>query len=373
MQILNDVHMDIFTLRNEMFTDLTGGMDFLLHKGFIDDDVVSSARCFRDTVYFYSNVGEWYSDIPECEILNCNINRFGGEEHTCTLDVGEECMQNIMLKLKGAAKMVFEGKMLKNSTSSCSTFEQFWKGCNVPKQISLTSFAFTKRGHRKQYINIYNSDQEITGSVDIATGSIVKCPVRWSISESGPKDRVEYGFRAHFGPGIRIIRMAGKPPPIKRPWDWDSVDFNTLALPMYKYLVVKTPALEIIKTTSEYVQVKLTKKPIFAKAMENFHSLANVLQWDGIIYFKTSKNARVGDFVLASVVPTRNTNNIQWNAQKFLRMKRAKAVVSREEGQAEVVGQMAGQKRDAGNMDNSPVLRTKRLCILNDIDVHTKV
>jgi hypothetical protein len=362
--------MDILSLKNVVFGDLKGAMGFIKSNGFRRDDDISFAKRYGDTIYFYSENGEWITTPPVCKLYKANINVFKNEQHSCTLDTGTVWLEEIKKQLKKAAKMVFEQKLLRRNTAYNESFEHFWETCSVPKKISLVSYAFTKRGHRKQFVNMYNDGNEITGSVSITDGSLVKCPIRWTMTESGLDDRPEYGFRANFGPGIEILKLAGNPIPIKRPWDWSTVNFETLNVSMHDHLIVKSPPLEILKTWPCRLKLDIAKKSGFFKAMNDFHRNAGAEEWDGVVQLRTSKTGRVGDFALMNLVATRNTNNIHWHSSKFLSVppNRKKDSAAAKAAKSTT----PAPKRDADNMDTSLVSKTKRQCISSGIGVHKK-
>ena len=373
--------MNIFALKDALFCDLPDPMGFRKHKGFYNDEEITSARAFGDTVYFYSSSGEWCTTTPECTVVAASLNDFKGEEHYCRLHVTNEWSKATKISLQKAARLAFDQGLLKRAILQYPTFETFWEHCTVPKDIvCLSTFAWTKRGRKKQFINMYNGKQEITGTVALTKGSVVKVPIRWTLSESGEEGRVEFGFRAQFSAGLTLVKLGGNPPTIKRPWSWSAVDFITLSVPLYDSFVIRTPCMEITDSDGSYIRVNLDDKMLFKEAMASFHNQAEVEEWDGVIYLKKLKHAPVGHLASASIVAVRNNTHIEWHAEKLL-------VVPRKQVAGPVAGPVAGtvagtvavevagevgRKRDADSMDSSSFGETKRLCTSNDSNVHMK-
>lgn len=355
--------MNIFALKDVLFCDLKDPMGFLKHRGFNSNKELTSARAFGDTVYFYTTDGEWTTTTPECTVSAASVNDFKGEEHFCRLKVSNDWMLSMRTDLKNAARIAFDQQLLRRAVVQYPTFEAFWDNCSVPAgALQMSTFAYTKRGHKKQFINMYNEEKEITGSTPLIKGSTVKVPIRWTLSESGEDGRIEFGFRAQFCAGIELVKLGGNPPTLKRPWDWSTVDFATLSVPMYDSFSIRTPAMEIVENLGHSIRVDLSKKPNFKEAMCDFHQKSGSDEWDGTMYFKKSKSAPVGHFASASLVAVRNRTRIEWHIEKLLIVPLNQNRLKKQEILA-VTEDVQGQKRDADNMGNFPAVKTKRLCI----------
>ena len=363
--------MNIFALKDVLFCDLKDPMGFLRHRGFHSGEEINSARAFGDTVYFYTNDGEWSTITEPCVVSAASVNDFKGEEHFCSLKVSNEWLLATTSVLRNAARIAFDQQLLRRAVVQYSTFEEFWDNCSVPtRTIRLSTFAYTKRGHKKQFINMYNKEKEITGLIPLIKGSVVKVPIRWTLSESGEDGRIEYGFRAQFCAGIEIVKLGGPPPTLKRPWDWSTVDFTTLSVPMYDSFSIRTPAMEIVENLGHSIRVNVSKKPIFKEAMREFHQKLGSNEWDGTMYFKKSKSAPVGHFASTTVVAVRNRSHIEWHIEKLFavapnrnRLNNQAVEAAEAVEEAVEVEAVVGQKRGVDSMGNFPVVETKRLCI----------
>jgi hypothetical protein len=366
--------MNIHSLKDSIFTDLKTPLSFLDHRGFVDGLVVDSARAYGNTVYFFADGQDWHTLSEEIKLTGSDVNTFTGDRHTCRIETSDTWSSNIQEKLCACAKLVYDRGLLPIATDQYSTFESFWNDCTKQtKRLLLSDFAYTKRGHKKQFINMYNSMEEITGQMTLAKDSIVQMPIRWTLVANQDVEMTTFGFRPSFCGGIRVIKMAGPLPVIRRNWDWSSVDFKSLTIPMHESFIVSTPAVEVIDTFGTTFKVAFSNKPEFAAAMHRFHAKAGSPPWDGTIHLRTSKPVSVGGFVLAKIVCDRNKGHINWHTEKFFLVNRP-IQKSQSEGvdhEATVV-KTGGMKRDADNMDNSPGVKTKRQCTPSDIHDHMK-
>lgn len=363
--------MDIFALRDVIFTDLKCPLAQLQHRGFAEGLVPDDVRVFGNTAYFYADGQDWSAITPECMAKTSNVNAFRGEEHTLSLEVSKkEWTDNVTEQLKNCARMVYDRALLPLANRDHSTFDSFWAACskNV-ENIRLLDYAYTKRGHKKQFINMYNPAGEITGLFDLVPGSMVRASVRWTFNVSTDADQVSFGFRAGFSGGIRVIKMAGAPPNIRKPWLWKHFNFQDFSLPMYESFIVKCPALTVVEHFGPSIKLDLSNKPEFKNAMDIFHEKAGADQWDGTIHLNTSKTVVVGQSVLASVSGVRNKDHIDWHTVKLFPLRRQKTLKILKKNE-EKEATMAGTKRDADNTGNFVGAKTKRQCIPGDIRDH---
>jgi len=353
--------MNILDLKTRIFNDLSQPVGFLSNKGFFVDGPITSASVHGGCVYFRSDGADWVTTTGQCRVVRSTVNTFESDEQFLSLKVSPDWVRTTVEKLKLAAKMAFDQQLLAIPETE---FEMFWQQCRKPSEtINIVDYAYTRRGHHRQFINMFNGESEITGTVGLPRDSTVNLPIRWSLWKSDEGGHVEFGFRPQLTAGIQVVRMGGPPPQIKKPWDWSTVNFNTLSVPMYDSFIVKTPALQITEVFHDSCRFDLTKKPEFAQTMALFHNNANADAWDGIIYLKMSKRVCVGAFVIASVFAHRNNTNIQWHCPKFL-------LVHPNRRKSEKVVKTVGKRKDADNMDNFPVSKTKRLCISDGTDDH---
>jgi len=361
--------MDIYALKDVLFTDLEHPLEYLDDGGFVNGLVPDSANVYGNTVYFFSNGMDWHSLSEEITVDHAEVNTFRGDEHVCTLECSDAWSASVLASLRICAKLVYDQQLLPVASDSYSTFESFWHDCaKETKNISLRDHAYTRRGHQKQFINMYNSSEEITGKVTLLKDSVIQIPVRWTLVATADVEMVTFGFRPSFCSGIRVIKMGGTAPVIKRGWSWSEVDFKSLTVPMYDSFIVKTPALEVIDQFGTTFKVDLSKKPEFQDAIRAFHVQACVSEWDGVVHLSTSKSVCVGDFVIAKLFCVRNKDRIDWHTEHFFALPpRLQTAALPLQTAAQV-----GMKRDVDSMDSSPAAKTKRQCTLNEIRDHMK-
>jgi len=366
--------MNIFQLRNVIFNDLKTPLGYLTHRGFVAGQTPDSVRVYGNTAYFYVNGQDWSTLTPPSTVGVSNVNTFKGEEHTCSVTTDQEWIVQVTQQLKTGAKMVYDQGVLPLATKNHSCFESFWEACSKRTNvIRLLEYAFTKRGHKKQYINMYNDAGEITGHFDLVSGSTVRASVRWTLNVSTDADRVHVGFRPSFGGGIHVLEMAGAPPNIRNPWIFKHFNFDTFKPVMYDSFVVKCPAMMVLEQFGTSFKVDLSKRSEFKQAMDIFHEKAGSPPWDGTIHLNTSKPVVAGVAVLATVYAIRNKDHINWHTEKFFLLRRNHQTKNEETAAktvAKTVAKMVGTKRDADSMDNSFVSKTKRQYTQCDIRAH---
>jgi len=363
--------MDLHALKDVIFTDLENPLGYLDDGGFVNDLVPDSANVYGNTVYFFSDGMDWHTLSEEITVGRVSVNTFRGDEHTCTMESSDTWSEKVLASLCVCAKLVYDQRLLPIASDSYSTFESFWNDCaKETKKISLRDYAYTRRGHQKQFINMYNSSEEITGKVTLLKDSVIQMPIRWTLVATADVEMVTFGFRPSFCSGIRVIKLGGPLPVIKRGWSWSDVDFKSLTVPMYDSFIVKTPALEIIDNFGMTFKIELAKKPEFQEAIRAFHVQAGVPEWDGTVHLRTSKTVCVGGFVIAKMSCVRNKDRIDWYTENFFVLP-PRLQIQKIDREGMVV-EKVGTKRDVCSMDSSPDVKTKRQCIQNDIRGHTK-
>lgn len=361
--------MNILQLRKFIFNDLSSPLKYLSDFGFCDHGEPDSVRVYGNTAYFYTNGDDWYTLTPGLVLMKSNVNTFRGEEHTCSLTPEKKWIEKTSQQLKVCAKMVYDQGALPLAVKDYASFESFWSACSKQvRNIRLMDYAFTKRGHKKQYINMYNDTGEITGQFDLVSGSTVRASIRWTLYVSTDDGDIHFGFRPSFGRGVHVIKMAGAPPNIRNPWIFKHFNFETFKMPMYESFVVKCPALPVVNSFGTACNLNLSSKPEFKRAMDNFHVKSGMPLWDGTLHLNTSKPVAVGDSVLATVYAVRNKDHIDWYTERIfvLRQSRTRNIETTSETAVTTVG----TKRDADNMDNSLGAKTKRQYIQSDIRAH---
>lgn len=302
--------MTIYDLKQTVFNDLDNPMSFLTTKGF-ETSTPRQTKQFG-AFYFYNGSKEWFVTTPSCTVLKADVNTFKNGEHILVLKIDDELwIEATKQKLIEAIKLAHP-----EMEQSARPLEDIVKYCHFPnfQKLELRSKYKAKRSKVFQYVNMYYNNTEITGTSTLTVGSTVTCSLRFILSETTHEDNhIDTGIRADFGAGIRVQQLYGTPDAIKRPWDWKGVDFETLAMPMYSSVRVKTPAMQIASVGVNSMQV--VPKQDFKKAIDQFHVSAGADVWDGKIY--TRKQIATGDVVVATVVPMRNNQYIEWTAESL--------------------------------------------------------
>jgi len=296
-------------MKDTVFNDLTDPLSFLTSHGF-EDSIPQQCKRFG-AFYFYNNTREWVVTTPVCTVVKADVNTFKNAEHVLVLKIDDDAWaMSVREQLIQAIKIAHPDM----EQAECP-FNDIVKHCHFPnfKQLEIRSNYKAKRSKVFQYVNMYNDATEITGTCHLTTGSQVTCSLRFILSETRHEDdHIETGFRVDFGAGIRVHQLYGTPDAIKRPWDWSGVDFETLTMPMYSSVRVKTPAMQVASVGVNSMQV--VPKSAFKEAIATFHVSAGATAWDEKIY--TKKSMVVGDdVVVATVVPTRNNQRIEWSAE----------------------------------------------------------
>ncbi len=364
--------MNIVELRTSLFQDLQNAMVFIEHKKMTSNGSPNSAKQFGSTsrgktTYFFVDNEEWRVLTPECRVMISSINTFDDVKQTLTVEATAEWYESMVQELRSIAQVAFDSDQI---DTSGMPFETFWNTCRVPKLLSFETYSQSKRGKRRIYIPLFHKDNEITGTCEkLDRGDVVKVSLRWHLCQTFDGDRILTGFRPMFAGGIKVIRRGGMPSPIRSPWKWDSVDFSDLSIAMYNCLCVRTPCMIITSGGSGRFVVEPSEA--FAYAISDFHKLAYAEPWNNEICIKGLSDSCVDEKLMATIVPSRNSNQIEWTAVKHrILPNQPKTTATLTVTNAYKQPEMAGAKKRAYNMDMSDTPqdlhthndRTKRRC-----------
>jgi|TARA_B110001450_G_scaffold144478_2_gene135130 hypothetical protein len=305
--------MDIHVLKRSLFNDLKDPMHFLSDYGLHTTGLPDAARAFGNSVYFYSNNREWSVLTPASKVLHSTVNSFKTETHTLAIDPPPAWKKQMKKQLKDATELVYEQQLL-TSCSHFSDFASFWEHCRIPPFLTIEAPAFSRRGHHKQFINMFIDGQdEVTGLVTLNTNGTVNVAIRWSLSES--EDSGQVGWRPHFAGGIQVQKFGGLPFAIRKPWSWENL--NGLSVPMHDSFVVKTPGLSVGAVDGSVVHINTHKKPVFEAAIQALHRINGAQPWDGRLCIVGNKKAMPGSTIVASIMPQQTNGTITWYTQKL--------------------------------------------------------
>lgn len=309
--------MEIHELKRSLFQDLDNPMGFLTNKGFVENTPPDSAKLFGSTLYFYCNNKEWKVVTPECRVLSSSVNSFVHPTHVLTLDVSNEWKMQMLEQLKSASKIAWEQKLLPMVSKMIESFEDFWNLCRKPEMLSLEEHAYSRRGRKKQFINLFHMGKEITGHVLLQQNAVVKVSIKWTLSES--EESGSFGWRAHFSSGVDICKFGGEPFVIRKPWTWEEFQMKDLMVPFYDSFVVKTPALHVAQVQGSVIRVDIEKENTnaFVGAVQSLHQMSGKTLWDGCICIIGTKKAEVGDVIVASVFPKIQGDSVVWYTRKI--------------------------------------------------------
>lgn len=361
--------MNIVQLKTKMFSDLKDPMSFLSHKQLTSTGPPNECRSFAGTTYFYVDGEEWRVTSPECSIENSTINAHTTPQQIITLKVPQTWSEKMLTQLKDAAKLAFDHGCIKHNDGD---LQDVLKHCHIPKMLTVETYAFTKRGKNPIYVPIYHNNREITGTYTPEVGDRVQLTVRWTLCQSVQDDRIVTGFRPLFSGGLQIVRRNGWPTPIRKPWNWQPVDWRTLTIPMYSCVCVRIPCM-LIESLDGHI-AKVSPPDDFEAAMQRFHKKASAQPWNHCITLQSG--GHVGAKLMATIVPNPDNNQIVWTCvkQRILQsnpnVTAAVAVV--EEVEVSHIEAQKGQKRPGDNTDTSCNAKTKRLCIANGNDDHSQ-
>lgn len=305
--------MNIQALKRSLFTDLKKPMEFLADNAMLSNGPPDKARVFRNSVFFEVGGQEWTILTPTFRVLAANVNTFESETHTLSLETSAEWTRAMTEQLKEASMMVYDQKLLPQACSLCDNFDSFWSRCRKPPFLTIEAPAYSRRGHHKQFINMYHQDTEVTGVATLQKNGTVNVAIKWSLSES--EESGQFGWRPHFAAGIRIQTFGGSPFAIRKPWSWEHV--RQLAVPLYDSFIVKTPGLAVMQVSGSVVVIDTTKKPAFVAAIQALHTMHGATPWDGCICIIGPKRAVVGSTIVASILPQREGATIAWYTHKI--------------------------------------------------------
>ena len=339
---------DIHLLKRQLFNNSDDYMGHIEHRGFTCSEPTQMKR-FGSFIKFYDEKNRVYSiNTPPSSVKSITII-----EGKCYLNI--DCDWNIDEQIKKCAEIAHP------EIAQDIPFDLFWKHCSVPKDVKLCEYAKSKNKKVNKYIKLYNEGKEITGYVQITNDSIVCANIRpvLTITEY-EKDKYQFGFKFLMGAGIKLVHLGGTPPPIRRPWEWDMVDFNTLTMPLYKSLSVKTPSMTVVDLQQSSINVT-TKNKDFEKAMSQFHKKAGVPEWDNSIEMTGRHKVTPGSTAIASIEPYKDNKTIRWKTLSIHS--------SRPKKQTELKAEpRVGEKRHRDTTDNPSVdcelsdIQTKRQC-----------
>jgi len=353
--------MSIYDIKASAFNDLNGSMSFLTTKGFNPISKPTSVQKFG-AFHFFGSHGKCFVKTPPATVIKADVNAFKNGEHSITLSIQDDAW------IKATTKFLIEALKLAHPYMEQSEIpvEQVIQGCYIPdfKRLEIRSKYKANRSRVLQFINMYNGDNEITGKCNIGPGAIVSCSILFTLSETKHEEgHIDTGFKCDFGAGIRVHTLDGLPDAIKRPWDWSEVDFESLAMPMYNSVRVKTPAMQVASVGINSVHVEA--KPEFKAAIAKFHAAAGADTWDEKILTSPKRPIATGDVAVATVVPKRNNRRIEWEAESIHTSRKKRQKTSGQataEGLAAVAAHQpatAGEKRDGDSKDNFSDSQTK--------------
>jgi len=342
---------DIHLLKRQLFNVSDDYMGYLRHYGFECSEPTHLKR-FGNLIKFYDEKNRIYSiNTPTSSVKSITI-----KEGKCYMSI--DCDWNIDEQIKKCAEIAHT----KITELKDIPFDLFWKHCSIPKKLKLCEYTKSKNKKVNKYIKLYSEGKEITGYVQMTTDSIVCANIRPVLSITKyDKDKYQFGFKFLMGAGIKIDQLGGKPPPIRRPWDWYNVDFNTLTMPLYNSLSVKTPSMSVVDLQNSTIKVT-TKNKDFEKAMSQFHGKAGVTGWDNTIQISGRHKVNKGSIAIASIEPYKDNKTICWKTRSIHS--------SRPKKQTELKADPhVGDKRDNDTSDNPSGddelvgVQTKRQCI----------
>lgn len=361
--------MNIVALKQELFTDLKDPMTFIEHKKMNTTSDPVRAKQFGTTTYFYAENGdEWRVNTDECRVMVSSINTFSEQHQKLVVSCSESWTSNIREKLEAAAKLAFTSDEIKKREGE--TFEAFWEKCKVPNTLSIETYAFSRRGKRHIYIPMFFGKKEITGQYQLEVGDVVNLSIRWHLCQTIDGDRIYTGYRPMFSGGIEMIRKAGLPDPIRNPWSWSRVQFETLTVDMYNCLTVRIPCMEIENVQGANVRVKVSDD--FDSCMQNFHEMAGATPWNHCITIHGLDSSAVGARLMATIVPAKNNEHVEWTTLKhrIIQMHPTKTAATTVRAGLQSHEETVVGKRHADNTDTLNSEKTKRQCTSNGTNVH---
>jgi len=337
--VLHNEQMDIHALKRTLFNDLTEPIGFLEHRGFVANEPTGIQR-FGDSIYFVHGTRSHSLNTAPSRVVQADINSFQHNDHVLKLDC------DLSTRLEKCAILAYgQVEELKDVP-----FDVFWKHCHIPTTVELNAYAFSK-DKVKNFISIYMKEyEEITGTVQITKNSIVCANVKPVLTITKHEEgRCQFGFKFVIGAGLKILKLGGNPPAIRRPWVCDRVAFDTLSVPLYDSMVMKTPSFSVVNVQNSVINVR-TANEEFNNAMDDFHRNAGAPPWDKSIEITGRHKVTRGSTAIASIEPYRDNKTICWKTLSIY--------LSRPKKPAK-----EGVKRDSDTLDNPVCVQTKRQCI----------
>ena len=339
---LFDHQYEMNAMKSKVFHDLERPMAFASTLGFEERDVTTTKK-YGNNMYFSGTRGEWFVTTPPATVVKASVNQFKNGQHELTIQCPQTWADTATHQLKEALRIAHP-----DMQQSGVEFDTVWAGCVKPNFVTLQiSTQYTaKRTKVNDYVSMYNNENEITDVCDLCAGCLVQCSVRFVLTEKycPEDDCMETRVRCEFGAGIRVLKMAGAPDCIKRPWNWDAVDFDSLSSPMYDSVRVKTGSMVVTDVSGRVATVRAN--PDFEQALKEFHARADADAWNQTI--TVNKSIEPDCVAVATVVPTRNKRHITWTAATLSSQKKRRRLddppSTQESGEA---------KTDDGNTDSS--------------------
>lgn len=367
----------MIALKNTLFSDLENPMEYLQHQNFKNSPFhCETIRAFKDFAFLRDqNGGDSFCITTPCRVLSTSIHQHNNTTHNqITIELDPEWIENLTPALEQACLCVFHTPEALPQTKTASA-DAFWNTCQMPFQnntLTIKEASFTKRGHKKQFINMYNK-QGKEESLQIYTGGSVIVSLGFYMYESVFEDRTSHGFRPKFVGGIRVLQTGGPPPIFKSPWSWHDVVFPSMSVDMHDSFQVRMPPMTVLSIREDKIELNIDEKPQFKAALQALYTLSNV-PWPTEFYVQKPRFKSViqGSLVLVYAKPSKNNNLIEWEAQKIHRAavpklpsKATKMDVLEQKGvlSREVAAVAAGQnKRPSDTLDSWLGVQTKKKC-----------
>ena len=142
---------------------------------------------------------------------------------------------------------------------------------------------------------------------------------------------------------------------------WDRDAFDTLSVPLYDSVSVKTPSFSVGTVQNSVINVS-TSNEEFNNAMNEFHRNAGADPWDNSIEITDRHKVTPGSTAIASIEPYRDNKTICWKTLS-LHSSRPKKPTKEVEKPAKEKPAKEGGKRDSDTLGNPVYGQTKRQCI----------
>ena len=325
----------MIALKDRLFSDLQDPMAYLTHRGFSDNPFhCATVRAYKDFAFFKDHNGEESCCVTgPCRVLSSSIHQHDTAEYNqITVELDPDWIEALTPALEQACRRVFATPEALAQSKSQSA-DAFWETCKMPfvnNTITVKEAAFTRRGHKKQFMNIFNQDGK-EAPLQIYTGGTVRLSLGFYMYESVFNERVYRGFRPKIVHGIRVLQTGGPPPVLKDPWSWHDVTFPTLAMAMHSSFQVRMPPMTVLSRNRDQLVLAIDDKPHFKGALQALYRLANV-QWPDsfVVQYLARKTIVPGALAIVYAKPVRSSSSeIEWVVQK-IHCHRAAAVSTTE-------------------------------------------